>query len=287
MTVPDLALALLANIAWAFNFIAGKAGVAHFPPLLFSVLRFGVVLSIAAPFLRWTPGQMGGVLLVGLVMGVLHFGLIFAGLAASGDVASVAILAQLYVPFSALLAVLFLKERLGRRRLLGMAIAFAGVLVIGFDPIVFNHLDALGLITAAALAMATATILMRRIEGVGVFDLQAWIALIATPGLFLLSLLFERGQWESLRSATWLNYSAPLYSAVGASLGGHGILYYLLGRYPVAVTAPLMLLAPLLAVFFGAVFWGDELTWKLLLGGALTLAGVGVITVWAPRAGGN
>lgn len=285
MTVPDLALALLANIAWAFNFIAGKAGVTHFPPLLFTVLRFSILLLITVPFLRWTPGQMKGVLLVGLVLGVLHFGLIFAGLAASGNITSVAILAQLYVPFSALLAVLFLKETLDWWRRLGIGVAFAGVLVIGFDPIVFAHPDALALIVAAALAMAVATILMRRIAGVGVFNLQAWIALIATPPLLVLSLLLEHGQWESLRSATWLNYSAPLYSAVGASLTGHGILYYLLGRYPVSVTAPLMLLAPVLAVCFGVTLWDDRLTWKLVLGGALTLGGVAVITVWAPQAG--
>jgi O-acetylserine/cysteine efflux transporter len=56
VTIPDLLLALLANIAWAFNFIAGKAGVTHFPPLLFTVLRFAILLLVTAPFLRWVPG---------------------------------------------------------------------------------------------------------------------------------------------------------------------------------------------------------------------------------------
>jgi O-acetylserine/cysteine efflux transporter len=287
MTVPDLLLALLANIAWAFNFIAGKAGVTHFPPLLFSVLRFAMLLLVTWPFLRWVPGQMKGVLQISLVLGVIHFGLVFAGLAASGDVASVAIATQLYVPFSALLAVLFLKERPGWQRLLGIGTAFAGVLVIGFDPIVFDHLDALALIVAAAMAMAVATILMRRVQGVGVFNLQAWIALFATPCLFVLSLLFEHGQWATVKSATVWNFSAPAYSAVGASLTGHGIVYYLLGRYPVSLTAPMMLLAPVLAIVFGVTLWGDTLTWKLVLGGVLTIAGVSVITVWAPTTGND
>jgi len=153
------------------------------------------------------------------------------------------------------------------------------VLVIGFDPIVFHHLDALLLITAGAAAMAVATIQMRQLRGVSVFVLQAWIALCATPALALLSLLFEYGQWEAMRTATGLELAAPIYSAIGASLIGHGIVYYLLGRYPVSVTTPLMLLSPVLAVAFGVLLWGDVLTWKLVLGGVLTLAGIAVITL--------
>ena len=41
----------------------------------------------------------------------------------------------------------------------------------------------------------------------------------------------------------------------------------------------LMLLAPVLAVAFGVLLWGDVLTWKLVLGGVLTLAGIAVITL--------
>jgi O-acetylserine/cysteine efflux transporter len=283
MKSGDLLLALLANTAWAFNFIAGKTGVTQFQPFLFTSLRFAVLLLVLLPFLRWIPGQMGGVLGIALVQGVLHFSLVFAGLEASGDIASVAIASQLYVPFSALLAVVMLGERLDPRRLLGIASAFGGVLVIGFDPVVFHHLDALLLITAGALAMAVATIQMRQLRGVGVFALQVWIALCATPALALLSLLFEHGQEAAVRSATALELAAPVYSALGASLIGHGIVYYLLGRYPVSVTTPLMLLSPVLAVAFGVLLWGDVLTWKLILGGGMTLAGIVVINLPAPR----
>lgn len=285
MKSTDLLLALLANAAWAFNFIAGKAGVTHFHPFLFTALRFGILLLALLPFLRWIPGRMRGVLGIALVLGVLHFSLVFAGLEASGDIASVAIASQLYVPFSALLALLTLGEVLDWRRWLGIASAFGGVLVIGFDPVALQHLDALLLITAGALAMAVATIQMRRLRGVGVFVLQAWIALCATPALALLSLLFEQGQWTAVRTATWLELAAPLYSAIGASLVGHGIVYYLLGRYPVGVTTPLMLLTPILAVAFGVLLWGDVLTWKLILGGMLTLSGIAIITLPARRLG--
>lgn len=279
MTPADVLLALLANTAWAFNFIAGKAGVEHFPPLFFTTLRFAIVLTLLFPWLRWVPGEMTRVFQVGFVMGVGHFSLMFAGLAAGGDVSSVAIATQLYVPFSAVLAVIFLKERMELRRIAGISVAFGGVVVIGFDPIVFHHLDALLLISGAAMAMAVATILMRGMRGVGVFTLQAWIALIAAPSLLLLSLLFEQNQLASLQTAGWWEMATPAYSAVGGSLVGHGIVYYLLRRHPVTLIAPFMLLTPVLAVIFGVTFWGDSLSWKLVLGGMTTLAGVAVINM--------
>jgi len=145
----DLLLALLANAVWAFNFIAGKAGVIQFQPFLFTALRFAVLLLVLLPFLRWMPGRMRGVLGIALVQGVLHFSLVFAGLEASGDIASVAIASQLYVPFSTVLALFLLGETLDARRVVGIALAFGGVLVIGFDPVVFRHLDALLLVTDA------------------------------------------------------------------------------------------------------------------------------------------
>jgi O-acetylserine/cysteine efflux transporter len=275
----DLLLALLANAVWALNFLVGKAGVEHFPPLLFSMLRFAVLLLLLLPWLRWQSGKMRQVLQISVVLGVLHFSMIFIGLDASGDIASVAIAAQLYVPFSALLAVVWLGERLDRWRMAGIAAAFAGVMVIGFDPTVFAHLDALAWIVGSALAMAIATILMRRLSGVGVFTLQAWIGAVATPSLLLMSLLLEQGQAEALRTASGLDFALPVYSAMGASLVGHGIVYYLLTRYPVSLITPLLLLAPVLAVVLGVWVWGDQLTWKLLLGGAMTLAGVAIVTL--------
>lgn len=283
MQPSDLLLALLANAVWALNFLVGKAGVAHFPPLLFSTLRFTVLLLLLLPWLRWQPGKMRQVLQISVVLGVLHFSMIFIGLDASGDIASVAIAAQLYVPFSALLAVIWLGERIERRGIVGITAAFSGVLVIGFDPTVFAHLDALAWIVGAAWAMAIATILMRRLSGVGVLTLQAWVGAVATPSLLLMSLLVEQGQLTALQTARPLDFALPVYSAIGASMIGHGIVYYLLTRYPVSLMTPVLLLSPVLAVALGVLFWGDQPTWKLALGGLMTLIGVTLVTWKKPR----
>jgi O-acetylserine/cysteine efflux transporter len=179
--------------------------------------------------------------------------MIFIGLNAGGDIASIAITTQLYVPFSAIFASVFLREKISLMSIFSIALAFGGVMVIGFDPIVFNHLDAILWVAGAALVMAVATILMRECPDLGVFKLQAWIAVVAVPSLLLLSSIFESGQVQILSNVSIIDFWTPLYSAVGASIVGHGIVYYLLGRYPVSIVTPLLLPTPVVATILGIV----------------------------------
>lgn len=265
---------VLANSAWGVNFIAGKIGTEVFQPLLFTALRFLFLLLLMLPWLKPAPGKMKPLLMVAFLLGVLHFGMVFIGLNAGGDIASIAITTQLYVPFSAIFASVFLREKISLMSVFSIALAFGGVMVIGFDPIVFNHLDAILWVAGAALVMAIATILMRECPDLGVFKLQAWIAVVAVPSLLLLSLIFESGQVQILSNVSIIDFWTPLYSAVGASLVGHGIVYYLLGRYPVSIVTPLLLPTPLVATFLGMLIFGDSLGWKMIIGGSMTLLGV-------------
>jgi O-acetylserine/cysteine efflux transporter len=279
MSIPDLLLTLLVNFAWGFNFIAGKIGAEEFQPLFFTCLRFLFLLLLMLPWLKPAKGSMWPLLRVSFLLGVVHFGMMFTGLNAGGNIASVAITSQLYVPFSAILATIFLRERISFLRILAISIALSGVMVIGFDPVVFNHLDAMLWVTGAACAMATATILMRQCPNLGVFKLQAWIALVSTPSLLLLSLLFESDHAKIIAEMHWLDLWTPLYSAVGASIVGHGTLYYLVGKYPVSVVTPLLLLAPILASVFGVMYFDDEIGWKLIVGGLMTMLGILLVTM--------
>lgn len=262
MSLLHFFLALLANVGWGLNFIAGKIGADHFQPLLFTSLRFAFLFLLMRPWLKPAPGYMWPLLRVAFVLGVIHFGMMFISLQAGANIASIAITTQLYAPFSALLAMIFLKEKLTVIKTTAVVMALAGVLIIGFDPIVLHHLDAVFWVTGAAFAMAVATILMRQCPNLGVFRLQAWIALVAAPSLLLLSLLLESQQWQLLTSSPLIDFWTPLYSAVGASIVGHGIVYYLLGRYPVSAVTPLLLLAPILASLFGILFLSTFLTGK-------------------------
>ena len=280
MSIADLLLFLTANLAWAFNFIAGKIGAEHFQPLLFTCLRFIFLLILTLPWLRPVKGSMVPLLRVAFLLGTVHFSMMFIGLNAGGNIASIAVTSQLYIPMSAILAAAFLKEKITPVGICAILIAFVGVFIVGFDPIVFNHIDALLWVTGASLVMATATILMRQCPNLGVLRLQAWIALVAIPSLLLLSFIFEEGQIDILKNSDPLDFWTPLYSATGASIVGHGIVYLMLGKHPVSRVTPLLLPAPVLASFFGIFLLHDILGWRLILGGFLTLLGTFTVVVY-------
>lgn len=279
MAPPHIALILVITLIWGFNFVAGKAGVNEIPPILFTGLRFLLLSVMLVPFLRIHRGQMWPIFVISMTMGGVHFALFYGGLAAAKDVSTVAIAVQLGVPFSTIMSILFLNEKVYWRRWSGIALSFLGVMVIGFDPKVFTYIEGLLLVVAAAFVGSIAMIFMRRLNDVPVFQLQAWIALLSWPLLFLFSAIMEQDQLDAIKSASWLGWSGVLYTAIGASLIGHAGMYYLLQRYEVTQTAPLTLLAPIWGVVFSVLLLGDTLTERMLIGGVMTLIGVGIVSL--------
>ncbi len=274
-----LALLVFVNACWGLNYIAGKIGTVEFGPLYFSALRFVVVLVLLAPFARWPQAQFKTVISIGLLLGVGHYPLMFSAMYLTDNISAVAIAAQLVVPLSTIIAVLYLKEQVGWTRTLAIALSFFGVVLISFEPIGADHVLSLLFTTIASLAMAAAAILMRRLDNIGVFNLQFWIAAVASISLIILAVLIERPTWEFVKSTALVDYWSPVYSAIGATIVGHGSFYYLLQRYEVNDVAPFITLSSLFAVGFGILFMGDQLTTRIVLGGLLTLVGVTVVAV--------
>ena len=283
VTPAHLALALIVNMAWGYAFVAAKLGVQNYPPIFFTAIRWAIIGVLLAWFLRAPRGQIKLLVGISLTMGALHYALMYTGFSLSGDVASVAIAVQLSVPFATIMGVMFLGERIGWRRVSAIAIALAGVVVIGFDPIVFDHLTALILVAISAAMFAAGSILINRAKGLSTWSIQAWMAVLSAPQLLVLSLIFEEGQWEALVNPSPVGLWALFYAIVGTSFVGLGGWYYLLQRYPVSTIAPVGLLTPVLGVAAGVIFLDDTLSLELIIGGALTLAGVGVIMIRVAR----
>jgi O-acetylserine/cysteine efflux transporter len=270
-------------LVWAGNFIASAIAVDHVPPITATALRFALVVAVLWPFVRRpAPGQWPNLLASCWCMGALHFGLLFMALSRSSDVSSIAILLQVYVPLSTLLAIVLLGERVGWRTASGIATAFAGVLIVGLDPLVLAQLDVVGLALASAFSLALGTVFMRRVRGLGALGFQGWNALLSLAPLVLMALAIESPR-AVLAGLDWSSPALPAiaYSAVAATIIGHGTFYWLIQRHEVHRVTPYVLLVPVLAVLLGVALRGDRPGARLIVGGAVVLGGVLWVTLRA------
>jgi O-acetylserine/cysteine efflux transporter len=270
---------VLINLVWGFNIVAIKLSVDRFPPVFLSFLRFLIVGLVVWPWLRLRRGEMRWLLTAAICGGGLQFALMFSGVALSGSMSSVAIAGQLGVPFATLLSVALLGERIRWRRWLGIGLSFAGVVLLGFNPVVFASWPGLLTIVVAAFIGAVGLVAVKRVHELEPLELQAWLAWASLPLLLLLSLWLEDGQLESLSRAGATGWGALLYSALLASLVAHTAYFALIRRYPVSSVAPVTVLAPLFSVLFSVLLLGDVLDWRMAVGGLMTLSGVAVIVV--------
>ncbi|MCZ6880025.1 MAG: DMT family transporter [Gammaproteobacteria bacterium] len=287
MAAKDLLLTLLINLIWGLNVVVAKYGVGQIPPILFTFLRFAIVAAVLLPVLKIHKGQMRAVIFVAVATGGIHFALIYTGLALAADISSVAIAMQLGIPFATVLSMLFLGEKIRFWRWLGLSMAFGGILLISFDPQVFAYRHALALVVLGSLFGASGLLVAKKLTGVGVFELQSWIAMISWPLLLGMSLAFEPGQFAMLLQADLSVWGAVLYTALAASVLAHSGMYYLIQRYDLSLVMPTFLLATVFAVIFGVTLLGDQLTPRMIAGGSCTLLGVLLILlrqVRKPRA---
>ncbi|MEZ4453034.1 MAG: DMT family transporter [Nannocystaceae bacterium] len=280
MPAAHLALVVLICLAWGGNFLASAVALLSLPPFLYTALRLAIVLVILFPWLRApAPGHWPRLVAVALLNGSLHFGINFWALRAAGDLSSVAIALQSYVPMSVLLSVWLLGERVTRPTAIAVALSFVGVLVMGLDPDVMGEPLALALCLLAALLLALGSTLMRRLEGVSALSLQAWAALLGVPVMLAVSAVLEGDLVDRLRDAPLVAHVGAVYSAIAASIFGHGGYYWLVRRHGVSAITPYLLLTPLFAVLLGVLVWGDRPGPRLQVGGALVLGGVLIIAL--------
>ncbi|MBL4800429.1 MAG: EamA family transporter [Emcibacter sp.] len=277
MPVPHIIFAFIISIVWGINFVVMKIGLDHLSPFLFMALRFGIVLALLFPWLRIVKGHMKLVVAVGLCLGGLHFSFVIIGLQLTENITSIVVIVQMHVPITLIMAHFFLKEKLSYWRGGGILVAFMGVLVISFDPAVMNERIAIIIIFTATIFYSTGAVLMRKLSNVGVFNTQAWTAIIGVPIFISLSLYTETGQIDQIMNVDLTGWGAIFYTAVLSSLVGYGGMNFLLKHHPVTLIAPIFLSVPIFATAAAVIVFDEVLTTRFLVGGGLTLCGLGVI----------
>jgi O-acetylserine/cysteine efflux transporter len=279
MKTQHLVFLLGINFFWAASFLVGKIGMETFPPLLFTVLRYLVIIICLLPIIKIPRGHWKKIFQVGFLMGIMHYSLMWWGLNEADEIAPVAIMAQMFAPCGTILAVIILKEQVGWRRWSAIGMAFLGVMIIGFDPKVFDNIFALSLVFLAAASMGLYQVVVRTIEGVDALNILLWVAIIGTGPMIIFSLLMESNQFLIMQNASMVDWGTVLFQGIGVSVIGHGGVNFLLKRYPVSMVSPYLLMAPVLAIFSGVIFWTDVLTVELVIGGGMVISGVAILTL--------
>lgn len=282
MNAREIAVLLAMCLVWGFHFIVIKIAVGELQPMFYAAIRMTLVAALMAPFLRWRPGQMLLIFFAGLCLGAFNYAFMFSGVKyATASAAAIAM--ELHVPFATILSVIFLKDRIGVKRIIGITIAFFGVAIIALGKTdggaqASNIPLGIALIAGGAFAEAIGAVLVKKSVGFKPHELLAWFALIGAGGLWALTLTLDSGHGAALAAADkTMIVGAILYSAIGGSIFGHTVYYWLLQRLPVSVVSPSVLLTTLIAVIFGVVLLGDPFGPRMIAGGLMVLAGVGFV----------
>jgi len=273
MSINQILLALIVPMTWGFGYALTKIGMDQFTPLLLMSLRFGIAGLILIWFTKPPWEHMRELFIIAFIGSTVQYGFTYYGLKGI-DVSTASILVQLEGPILALLSTLILKERLGWPRALGMGLAFAGVIVITGEPRLSDSLDSVALVITGAVFWAIAQIMISRLKSLSGITILAWVAIIATPQMLLISLVIEDGQWESIKSASFIDWSIVFYLSFIMTVIGYSVWYHLLRICDVSRISPFLMLLPVTSIIAGMVLLDEQFTLAMGIGGLLVMTGV-------------
>ena len=273
MNSKQILLALIVPITWGFGYALAKIGMDQFTPLLLMSLRFGIAGPILVWFVKPPWGHMRELFMIAFIGSTIQYGFTYYGLRGI-DVSTASILVQLEGPILALLSTLILKERLGWPRALGMGLAFFGVFVIVGEPRLNNSLDSAALVVIGTVFWAIAQIMISRLKSLSGITILSWVAIIATPQMLLISLVIEDGQWESIKSASALDWSIVFYLSVIMTVVGYSVWYHLLRICDVSKMSPFLMLLPVTSITAGIALLEEQFTITMGIGGLCVMTGV-------------
>ena len=280
----NAALFLVLAALWGSAFMAIKAGLAYFPPVLFAAVRYDVagllMLGYAAyavddPIPR-TRDQLAAVAAGAVLIIAAYHALLFV---AEEDPAVTSAAAAVIVSLSPVLTTGFARaflpeERLTAAGIAGLALGLLGVAVVARpDPsnLLAGGVLAKLLVFAAAAAFALGSVLTRRVDAdLSVEAMEAW----SMVGGALLMHLLSLGLGESVAAVEWTlpAIAALLFLSIGSSAVGFLIYFDLLDRLgPVEINL-VSYVAPVFAALTGLVFLGEPIR-PATVGGFALIAG--------------
>jgi prepilin-type processing-associated H-X9-DG protein len=267
-------LLVLAAI-WGGSFLFLRIAAPEFGPVALVDLRLGLGALVLSPFLWRARRQLAAtgwlkIAAIGIVNTLLPF-LLFAWSAERAPAGVSAIVNSMAVPFAALAAFAMFGERIGGRRLAGLAAGLVGVVVLASGDIGGAGLGpAVAAGTGAALLYGiSANLVKRHFSGL---PAAAVAAATLACGAVLLS-PFAVWQWPSARLSTeaWLSVAALGVVCTGIA---YAFYYRLIQRVGAPRATTVTYLVPIFGVVWAWLALGEPLTLGMAVGGALILGGM-------------
>ena len=276
MTFPHFLLALATVMVWGFTYVVVKWSLADIPPILVSVLRFGLA---AVPMVFFLPRPKVPLrLLAGFVcfQFILQFALLFVGMHLGMPAGLSSIVIQLQGFFTIGFAALFLGDRPRLMQSVGAPVALAGIALVALHLEARATLLGFALVIGAGLAWSLGNIFTKLMGQVDAMALVVWGSLAASPCMLLLSLALEGPSriWFALAHLSWASAGTILFQAYPATLFCFTAWTYLMRRYPAAAIAPFSLLVPVFGMLSSMLLLGESMTWWKAAAAALVIGGL-------------
>jgi len=269
-------------LIWGSAFSVTKVAVDNMPPFLVAFLRNLVASLILLPLYLWKrktikqsqPLPYGKILLLGLT-GITFFYAFFNVALVYTSAAAGALIQGIMPVAIALPAVLFLKEKLSSRAMLGILLSVGGIILVGFignnkeaiNPILGNVLMILSVFSWAAY-----TIIAKSIHQ---HDPVVIPALSTMVGTVLLLPLVGMELWgQPVPIITWKGWAAIFFLGAFSSALGFILYTIALKHLSAAQVGNWMNLDPVIGATIAVIFLKDEMTVWQIAGAVLVLAGI-------------
>lgn len=275
-----MVLAALTSVIWGLGFVAVKFALESLSAPQLTAVRFLIaslpVLLVPRPPISWV-----SLVLIGVTLFAGQFLLLFFAYTLGMPPGLASVTQQMQAFFTVLLAAVFLQDIPSLRQCIGMAIAFAGLALIGLTTGSDLKLAVLGLALAGAFSWAVGNVLVKRTGNVPMFPLVVWCSLIPPVPALIVSSVFDRhvSLLAVISNASWMSIGAVVYLAALATIVAYATWGYLLQRYSTALLAPFALLAPCTGVLASAVIFREVFPPLRYAGMALILGGLAIIVL--------
>ncbi len=283
MRVADVARLLVLAAIWSASFVFIRVLVPPLGPVWMAALRLllagaVLVLWLAATRRNASLGRhWRSYLFVGLINSALPF--VLYGYAARELPASyMAILNSATPLFGAMLAALFLNERLTLSKVAGIACGVAGVVLVSRAGGLVVDTDvvlAIAASLAATFCYASGGVWLKRFgSGLSPYAVAAWSQLLA--GVALLPLGATSPPPGPIDAAVLGNLLAL---ALVCSAVAYLLYYRLMQSVGPTKTLTVTFLMPAFGMAWGALFLGETISAAMLAGAALIVAGTALVAV--------